>query len=261
MRRTLFGRASDLPTVTGTSAKEALLFDVRDQSESADLTLAERRVGSWTFAPWLVLSGHLIMAVSLLLQQRPAASWAALANVCIPFGVSILLDAAAGLVMLLWRRMQLAPHTVVRLMCGYLAGTGGAWAIASVAAGSLRLADPSFVTLAMSAGFFIRSLVAAPAPPLAVVNAVVAIATTSLLSRNLQMTFAIDSLAMLLVVYSMVVEDVIRRPKAARNRVAGKKGAQFRRRVRKQRAGLVLGNGFTGHLVLRLQAALGGLPV
>src|SRR5689334_11738152 len=159
MRRPLFGRASELPSATGTSPGEALLFDVRDHTESADLSLAERRVGSWTFAPWLVLSGHLIMALSLLLQDRPQATWGTLANVCIPFGLSLLLDTGAGLVMLFWRKLQLAPHTVAGLMCGCLAGTGGAWALASVAAGSLRMADPSFVTLSMSAGFFIRSLV------------------------------------------------------------------------------------------------------
>jgi diguanylate cyclase (GGDEF)-like protein len=207
MRRTLFGRSAEreLPTATRATTGEALLFDVRDHTESADLTLAERRVGSWTFAPWLVLCSHLIMAVSLLLQDRPTATWGALANVCLPFGLSLALDTSAGLIMLFWRRLQLAPHTVVRLMCGYLAGTGAAWAIASVAAGSLHLADPSFVTLAMSAGFFIRSLVAAPAPPLAVVNSVVAFATTLLFSTNLQMTFAIQSMSLLMVIYSVVV--------------------------------------------------------
>ena len=207
MRRNLFGRPSEqeLPTVSRATAREALLFDVRDHTESADLTLAERRVGSWTFAPWLVLSGHLIMATSLFLQERPTASPGTLTSVLLPFGLALGLDAAAGSIMLFWRRMQMAPHTVIRLMCGYLAGTGMAWATASVAAGSLQLADPSFVTLAMSAGFFIRSLVSASAPPLAVINAIVAVTTTALFSRNLQITFAIDSLAALMVVYSVVV--------------------------------------------------------
>ena len=206
MRRTLFGRPSerDLPTATRTTAREALLFDVRDHTDSGDLTLAERRIGSWAYAPWLVLSGHLIMALSLLLQRRPEANWSTLANVCVPFGLALGLDAAAGTIMLFWRRLQMAPHTVVRIMCGYLGGTGAAWAVASVAAGSLQFADPSFVTLAMSAGFFIRSLVAIPSPALAVVNASVAFVTTALFSHNLQVTFAIDSLAALMVVYSIV---------------------------------------------------------
>src|SRR5262249_14592087 len=139
MRRTLFGRSSEveLPTEARASVREALVFDVRDHSESADLTLAERRAGSWVFAPWLLFSGHLIIAISLVLQDRPQASWSTLASVFIPLAVSLGLDAAAGLVMVFWRRLQMAPHTVVRIMCGYLGTTGACWAAASVTAGSL----------------------------------------------------------------------------------------------------------------------------
>jgi len=112
MRRTLFGRSPevDLVAPARASASEALLFDVRDQSASTDLALAERRVAGWNFAPWLILSGHLVNAISLLLQDRPPASSAALAGVCIPLALSLTLDAAAGLVMLFWRRMQMAPQ-------------------------------------------------------------------------------------------------------------------------------------------------------
>src|SRR4051794_20491368 len=101
MRRTLFGRASELPTATGTSAKEALLFDVHDQTESADLTLAERRLEGWTFAPWLVLAGHLVIAASLLLS-RPQATANMLTSVCLPLALSLLLDASAGVAMMFW---------------------------------------------------------------------------------------------------------------------------------------------------------------
>jgi len=204
MRRNLFGRPSELPTATGTSAQEALLFDVRDQTESADLTLAERRLGNWEFAPWLVFAGHLIIAASLLLQKPPYGGWAPPASVSIPLVLALVLDAASGALMLSWRKLQMAPHTVMRIMCGYLAASGGFWSAASVATGSLQLADPTFVTLAMSAGFFVRSLVAVPSPPLALVNALVALVTTVLFTRNPQVTFAIDSMAILIVAYSVL---------------------------------------------------------
>jgi diguanylate cyclase (GGDEF)-like protein len=55
----------------------------------------------------------------------------------------------------------------------------------------------------MAAGFFVRSIVAVPAPPLAMVNAGVALATTTLFSSNLQVSFAIDAMALLMIVYSM----------------------------------------------------------
>ena len=69
MRRTLFGKSPEveLPSAARASAREVLLFDVRDHESSSDLTLAERRVSGWTFAPWLLLAGHLIIAATLLL--------------------------------------------------------------------------------------------------------------------------------------------------------------------------------------------------
>jgi diguanylate cyclase (GGDEF)-like protein len=207
MRRSLFGRPSEheLPAATRTSAKEALLFDVRDHSESADLALAERRVGSWTFAPWLLLAGHLAVALSLLFGPAPGLHSGSIARVVVPVALAVAFDAGAGVMMLFWRRAQMAPHTVVRIMSGYLVATGGCWTAASVATGALNLADAAFVTEAMAAGFFLRSIIAVPSPPLAVVNAAVGIVTTILFSRTPEITFAIDALAVLMVGYSVLI--------------------------------------------------------
>ena len=56
MRRTLFGKSSERERLAPprASVREALLFDIRDHEASTDLTLAERRADSWTFAPWLL---------------------------------------------------------------------------------------------------------------------------------------------------------------------------------------------------------------
>src|SRR4051812_30964379 len=124
MRRTLFGKFSDVDRIgpAQISVGEALLFDVREH-ETADLTLAERRVGAWTFAPWLLVVGHLIIAASMLMHDRPPASGGALAAVFLPLGLSLAADVAAGLVMVWWRQLRMAPHTVWRIMCGYIAAT------------------------------------------------------------------------------------------------------------------------------------------
>ena len=207
MRRNLFTRSTNAerPSSARTSAREALMFDLRDHTESAELNLAERRVSGWTFAPWLVFAGHLVLAITLLLEHQSGTGWSALAGACVPLGISLALDAAAGGLMLLWRRLQIAPHTIARVMCGYLAATGGAWTMAAAAMGSFKLADPSFVTIALCAGFFLRSVVAVPKPPLALVNAAVAVATTALFSSGLQVTFAIDAMAVLMIVYSVAI--------------------------------------------------------
>ena len=155
MRRTLFGKSTELERLAPprASVREALLFDVRDHEASTDLTLAERRAESWTFAPGLLLVGHLILATNLILQERPPASQSVLASVFVPLVLALLTDVIAGSFLLLWRRMQMAPHTVGRVMCGYIGATGVLWTMSSVAAGALQIADLGFITLAMASGF------------------------------------------------------------------------------------------------------------
>ena len=64
MRRTTFGKSREMNRLATRSApvSDALLFDVRDHQLSAELTLAERRIDSWVFAPWLLLCAHAVIA-------------------------------------------------------------------------------------------------------------------------------------------------------------------------------------------------------
>ena len=206
MRRTLFGKSPEheLPSAARASAREVLLFDVRDHETSNDATLSERRVSGWTFAPWLLLIGHLIITATLVIQGFGTVPAATLARSIAPLGGSLLLDAVAGLVMLGWRRMQLAPHTVTRLMCGYIGLTGVLW-MASAGIGELNIRSGGFALLAVISGFFIRSIVSIVSPPLAIINAVVAVIATALFSPSGVVTFVVDALAVVMVVYSVAV--------------------------------------------------------
>jgi diguanylate cyclase (GGDEF)-like protein len=207
MRRTLFGKSPEvsIQAPARASARDAVLFDVLDHETSNELTLAERRVSGWTFAPWLLLAGHVVIAGTLLVQDRPAADWPTLVRVMIPLALSLLTDVVAGAVLLGWRRLQMAPHTVTRLMCAYVATTGLLWILWSAWVGTLHVHDPDFVTVAMVSGFFMRSMVAIASPPMAIINALVAIAASAIYSSNLLVTVAIDGLALLMVVYSVAV--------------------------------------------------------
>ena len=205
MRRNLFRKTVEVHPPARASVQDVMFFDVRDHSESADLTLAERRLTAWVFAPWLLMTGHIAVMLSLLVDQASHFSWKFTAGVMLPLVASIAIDGAAGLIAIYWRKLGMSPHTVVRIMCGYLAGTGFLWAIGSAAAGSAELASASFVTVAMASGFFLRSIVSVPSPPLAVVNALVAVVATALFSSNGEVSFAIDVLALLMVVYSILI--------------------------------------------------------
>src|SRR5689334_1768452 len=205
MRRPLFRKSVEGHPPVRASVQDVLFFDVRDHSDSADLTLAERRLSAWAFGPWLLLTGHIAVILSIFLDGVPRLSWAALAGTCLPLAASLTLDAVAGIVVLFWRKLRIQPHTIVRLICGYLASTGTLWAIASASAGSSHLASASFVTVAMASGFLLRSIIAVPSPPLTIVNALVAFVATALFSSNAEVTFAIDVLALLMIVYSVLI--------------------------------------------------------
>ncbi|NUR10685.1 MAG: EAL domain-containing protein [Bradyrhizobium sp.] len=207
MRRNLFGKSPEVERLTPAriSASEALTFDVRDHEASTDQSLIERRVGSWALAPWLLFASHLIMTAALLLQDRPQASWLILAGVFVPLGLALACDILAGTALIFRRHLRVGAHVVARLMSGYIGATGILWTLASVAAGSMQLADPGFVSLAMAAGFFVRSIAAVAAPPLAIVNAMVAALSTFLFSHNPLVTFTIDTMAVIMVVYSVGV--------------------------------------------------------
>ena len=207
MRRPLFVKSAEheLAAAAPASVGEVILFDVRDQDASSDLALAERRVSGWTFAPWLLLTGHIIIAAALLLQDRPPTDFGTMAKVTAPLCLSLLLDGVAGLVMIGWRRVQLAPHTVSRLMCAYVALTGVLWMAWSAGLGALHLRDVGFVTIAMISAFFIRSIMSIASPPMAIINGSVALVATALFAPSATAMFAIDALAVLMVIYSVAV--------------------------------------------------------
>lgn len=69
MRRTLFRKSVEVHPPVRASVREVLWFDISDHSESADLQLAERRLGAWAVAPWLLLAGHLTVLLSLALDN------------------------------------------------------------------------------------------------------------------------------------------------------------------------------------------------
>ena len=207
MRRTIFAKPPEveLHAPARALAREALSFDVRDHTDSADLALAERRAGSWMFAPWLMFSVHLILGASLLIEAAPGTGASIIAKACVPLLLALMLDCIAGAIMLLWRRLQWTPHSIARMLCVYVVASGSLWTLGSVSAGALQAQNASLVTLIMASGFFVRSIIAVPSPPLAVMNAIVAVVTTAVFSGNLPINFAINAMAFLIVAYSVLI--------------------------------------------------------
>src|SRR4029079_3081113 len=96
MRRNLFRKTVEVHPPARASVQDVLFFDVRDHSESTDLALAERRLGAWGFAPWLLLPGHFALMLSLFVGHAPQFSWKAAAGVVLPLAAAVAADGEAG---------------------------------------------------------------------------------------------------------------------------------------------------------------------
>ncbi|HWU93092.1 MAG TPA: EAL domain-containing protein [Sphingomicrobium sp.] len=206
MRRTLFGKNPEVEWIGPQSASptEALLFDVRDHESSTDGRLAELRVAGWTFVPWLLLAGHLIILLSLVIAPAAFKSSSAVASI-VPIAIALVLDTAAGLVVRRWRGLQFAPHTIGRLMCGYVAATGLCCTFAIGASQTLNAQAGAFAIVALAVGLLIRCIASVTSPPLAVINVVVALVSTPLLSANLLASCVSNALALLVLAYTIAI--------------------------------------------------------
>jgi diguanylate cyclase (GGDEF)-like protein len=207
MRRTLFGKNPEVEWIgpRDASPAEALLFDVREHETSTDTRLAELRVAGWTYVPWLLLAGHLIVGASLLIAPNAWSSSRLLAFTGMPLVIAMVLDIGAGLVLSRWRRLQMAPHTIGRLICAYFVVVGMCATVASGASRSIDAQEASFWTVALAAGFLVRCVASVASPPLAAINLAVAVLTTALFSTSLLATSTINALAVLILVYTLAV--------------------------------------------------------
>src|SRR5438067_1332002 len=103
MRRTLFRKSDEVHPPARSSVREVLLFDVRDHSDNADQTLAERRLGAWIFAPWLLLAGHVAIILSVFFDIAPHLTWKSFVGAVLPLMAALAVDAVAGLIVLYWQ--------------------------------------------------------------------------------------------------------------------------------------------------------------
>jgi diguanylate cyclase (GGDEF)-like protein len=207
MRRARFDitveeRASD----SRTSIREALLFDVAYPSSESDRTLARRRLGMFTYAPWLLAATNAVVGLSLLVQGfRHDSGWTGVFSTALPLLLAMLLDLLAAGLHQFRERLRLSAHTVVRLLLCYLLASSALWMLFAVAARSFANLDPTFLPLVLAAGVTIRSLMAIGSPPLTVANALAASAGAALFSAETLVTCTLSALSLLSVAYSVAV--------------------------------------------------------
>ncbi|HEU5483166.1 MAG TPA: EAL domain-containing protein, partial [Sphingomicrobium sp.] len=124
-------------------------------------------------------------------------------NPLIPFALILAVDSLAALG-LQWRyEFELAPHTVSRAMCAYLAAVGILWTLFGLAV-LMNVPDYSpVISVSICAGIAMAAVVSISSPPLAVVNAFVATIASAFFSTSSIVPVGVACLSFLLIAYSV----------------------------------------------------------
>ena len=142
-------------------------------------------------------------------------------------------------------------------MCGYVAATGLCCTFAIGASQTLNAQAGAFAIVALAVGLLIRCIASVTSPPLAVINVVVALVSTPLLSANLLASCVSNALALLVLAYTIAItrKSIAGGRKRLGVEWQAQKALNFVDEFENTRPRLVLGNRPTRHPVLRLQPA------
>jgi diguanylate cyclase (GGDEF)-like protein len=204
MARTRFAKAVSQPIEAPerASIRDSLWFDVETAETLDDDSLAESRVAALDHTAILLVATHFLIGTTCLLRHPDLITIFSFSNPLIPLALILALDAIAALG-LRWRReLDLAPHTVSRAMCIYIAGVGLVWTLFGLAL-VLHGVNGPIATVSIWAGIAMTAAVAITSPPLAVVNAFVATGSAAFFSPSPIIPIGVAALSFFLIAYSV----------------------------------------------------------
>ena len=186
MRRSRFAKAIEVNEVSErASIGDALWFDVTRPESSDEESLCEWRVAGLEHAPLILGVTHLLITGACLLLSASHSYSSLSDNPLIPALLTIAVDCAVGALLFTRQRVNLAPHTVSRILCAYLAAAGILWTWFGYTVADDKLVTPIAVgPIAMAAGIAMRTIVSISSPPLAFVNMTVSILAAMFLAGS-----------------------------------------------------------------------------
>jgi diguanylate cyclase (GGDEF)-like protein len=205
MRRSRFAKAVESHEVREqASITDALFFDIRTPETTDEDSLSDWRLAGLQHAPLLLGITHLLVAATCAALERYHQFCACFENPLIPAGLVVALDAAAATLLFVRNRLRLAPRSIIRILCVYLAVAGVLWTWFGY-----TVADDQFVTpfaaapIAMAAGISMRTIVSISSPPLLLVNAIVSVFAAAVLARSPLIATGVAILSLALFAYSV----------------------------------------------------------
>jgi diguanylate cyclase (GGDEF)-like protein len=206
MRRSRFAKAFETSDTIRqrTSVREAFWFDLRTPDTSGERSLADWRVAGLDLIALLLGFTHALITAAYVLLSPKLQFCGCLDNPLIPSGLAIGLDAAAATALLTRNRFNFSSHIVVRSLCVYVALSGLLWTWF----GQTVQDDPfnapiSAAQVVLVTGISMGTIVSISSPPLALVNAVVAIFAAVVLATSSLIPSGVAILSLMLVAYSV----------------------------------------------------------
>ena len=204
MRRARFAVSDGDGCNERASVRDALTFDLRQPENSDDDNLAAERVSMFDLAPALLGATHLVWGLACVLLH-PVASFSSLGNNPLVPVVAVLIFDALAFAMLWFRdRLGLSARTVSRALCAYIGISGGLWMAYGLALeSSNHMVSTGFIALGFGAGLGAATIVSISSPPIAIINALVALTGAVAVSRAPEVLAGISFLALINVAYSV----------------------------------------------------------
>jgi diguanylate cyclase (GGDEF)-like protein len=204
MRRARFAVSDGDRISEKASVTDALTFDLRAPDTTDDDNLAAQRVAMFDLAPALLGATHLVWGLACFLIH-PISLFAPLScNPLVPMLSVLALDGLAFLALRFRDRIGLSPRTVSRGLCAYIGASGALWMAYGLTLDcTLHETNIAFIALAFGAGLGAATIVSISSPPVAIVNALVAMAGGLAISRQPEVLAGIAFLALINIAYSV----------------------------------------------------------
>jgi diguanylate cyclase (GGDEF)-like protein len=204
MRRARFAVSDGDGSDSRASVSDALTFDLRTPETADDENLAAERVAMFDLAPALLGATHLVWGMACLLLHPVHALTSFAANPLLPVAIVILLDAVAFGLFWFRDRLGISARMASRCMGIYIGLSGALWMAYGLSLEANHGAFSSgFVALAFGAGLGAATIVSISSPPIAIVNALVAMAGAIAVSRTPLVLAGISFLALINIAYSV----------------------------------------------------------
>jgi diguanylate cyclase (GGDEF)-like protein len=206
MRRSRFAKAveSGARVRERASIREALLFDVTAPETPADDALSDWRGTTFDHSALLMGATHLLIVAAYIFFQPHASGGRILADPLLPAIAALLLDCLATVALHFRHRFDWASHLVVRAVCAYIGITGVLWVLFGFAVASSSGGINNDIAIAIvGASLAAAAIVAVNSPPVAFVNACVAILTAVLVANSPLWAARTVGVALVLLTYSV----------------------------------------------------------